>query len=352
MKAIITFAQPSPFRQELQKRVDKYFIDHHKNKRDAISMYLKAITMIVWMGVSYYFLVFKADSALEVIVLAMSLALALVGIGFNIQHDANHNGHSSRPWMNRIGGSTLDYFLGASSFFWKQKHNTRHHAFTNISESDDDINLSFIGRLSSDQKQYWFHRYQHWYLWFAYAFLHLRYLYSDFQRLIMGTMEGKRIRRPRGSDLAMFIFGKIVFFSLAFGVPLLLHDVTTVLLVYAGVSLVIGLVFSIVFQLAHMIAETEHPGVIESLPSEWAIHQMQTTANFAPHNKVLTWYLGGLNHQVEHHLFTDISHVHYPKLAPIVAIVSRESGVAYNVHKTFTAALRSHYLFLKHMGRS
>ncbi len=315
-------------------------------------MYLKAIVMLAWMAVSYYFLVFQANTAFEVIAFATSLALALVGIGFNIQHDANHGGFSSRPWMNRIGGSTLDYFLGASSFLWKQKHNTRHHAFTNISESDDDINLSFIGRLSTDQKRYWFHRYQHWYLWFAYAFLHLRYLYSDFQRLISGSIEGKHIERPKGWDLTIFIVGKIFFFTVAFGIPLLLHSVSTVFMVYAGVSLVIGLVFSIVFQLAHMISETEHPGVTESVSSEWAIHQLNTTANFSPRNRFLTWYLGGLNHQVEHHLFTEISHVHYTEMATIVEKLSSESSVGYNVHRTFIDALRSHYLFLKVMGNS
>lgn len=306
--------------------------------------------MIAWAGVSYYFLVFEHVGLLGAMLLILSLALALVGIGFNIQHDGNHGGFSSRPWVNRIAGSTLDYFLGASSYLWKEKHNVRHHPFTNIPENDDDMNLSFIGRLSSGQKRYWFHRYQHWYLWFAYAFLHVQYLYADFQRLIFGSMGGKKIRRPRGWNLFVFIVGKVFFFSIAFAIPMMLHPIWQVLVAYFSISLIVGFVFSVVFQLAHMISETDHFAASESIPREWAVHQLQTTANFARSNKILTWYFGGLNHQVEHHLFTEICHIHYAKIAAIVEQTSVEAGVRYTAHKTFFAALKSHYLFLKHMG--
>lgn len=351
MRTPVTFENSSVFRNELRKRVDAYFADTKLTKRDNLRLFIKSAIMILWMAASYYVLVFQANHVAVMILATISLALSLVGIGFNIQHDGNHLSFSRKPWLNRIAGSTLDYFLGASSFMWKQKHNIRHHPYTNIPKNDDDINLSFMGRLASTHKYYSFHRYQQFYLWFIYSFLHVRYLFSDFQKLIVGNVQNKKIERPKGWELVTFIVGKVVFFGLAFAVPTILHPVWLVIICYLATSIIIGLIFSIVFQLAHMVKETEHPSMTESIPSEWAIHQLKTTANFAPRNRLLTWYLGGLNHQIEHHLFTDIAHVHYSKLAVVIQQTCAEYGIEYNVHNTLWSAVRSHYRYLRHMGK-
>jgi len=351
MERFIEFANTSSFRRELIARVDAYFIEHGKKKRDNISLYIKALIILAWTGASYYLLVFKADSVLEALLLSLSLGLALAGIGFNIQHDGNHSGFSKKSWVNRIAGSTTDYFLGASSFIWKQKHNIRHHPFTNIPEGDSDIYSSFLMRVTPDQKHYKIHRYQNFYLWILYCLVHLRYVYSDFQQLISGTISKWKMPRPKGWELATFIMGKFVFFSFTLVIPSFLHPIWQVLLVYLLVSAIISLIFIVITQLAHMGSEVEHLDVTKVIPNEWAVHQLQTTADFAQDNKVLTWYVGGLNYQVEHHLFTDVSHVHYPALAKIIKEVSEEFGVRYTVHKSFIDALRSHYRFLRDMGR-
>ena len=84
---------------------------------------------------------------------------------------------------------------------------------------------------------------------------------------------------------------------------------------------------------------------------EWAIHQIKTTANFATISTFLTWFLGGLNYQVEHHLFPRISHIHYPNLAKIVKETCAEFDVTYTEFKTFASALKSHVQHLRHMGQ-
>ena len=351
METLIKFKSSTPLREELKKQIDQYFADTGLPRRDTVAIYAKAVFMLAWTAVSYYVLVFQADSWPVVILSGLSLGLALTGIGFNIQHDGSHNGFSKWPWMNRIAGSTSDYFIGASSFLWKQKHNVRHHAFTNIPDVDHDINFSALGRVAPKQRLLPFHRFQHLYLWLLYGLVHVRYLYGDFQTIYNGTINGDKIPRLRGSELFNFIFGKVVFFTLAFAIPLILHPFWQVALGYVLVSFTLGLVFMLVVQLAHTVGEAEHPEFKPEVDSEWAAHQIKTTVGFAHGNKILTWYVGGLNYQVEHHLFTDIAHTHYPAMSKIVKDLSREFGIRYNEMPSLFFAVRSHYLFLKKMGQ-
>jgi len=225
-----------------------------------------------------------------------------------------------------------------------------HHVYTNIPGSDPDIALGPLARLSADQRWFWWHRFQHVYLWFLYTFVHIRYLYSDVQRLVFGKKDLASTRSPRG-DLAALLVGKVLFLSGAFVVPLTQHPPGRVIGAYVLVSMAMGLIFSVVFQLAHTVDVAEHPNASPARGrAEWVVHQIETTANFAPQSRVLTMLLGGLNYQREHHLFPRMSHVHYPAIAPIVQAVCRERGIACRENRTFVAALRSHYRFVRAMG--
>ena len=317
---------------------------------DSPLMYAKAAALIgasVW---SYVVLVYQAQTPLAVLLSASVLALALVGIGFNVQHDGNHGTFSRYPWVNRLAGFTLD-LMGASSYFWKDKHNHNHHVYTNIPEEDADINLGPMARLSEDHQWYWWHRYQHVYLWALYTCVHLRYLYSDIQRLALGKNDGLSAGYPKGADLTWLIGGKAFFVTVAFVIPLTRHSVGQVLGTYVLVSMVMGLIFSVVFQLAHSVDAVEHP-TAEDLASrpEWVVHQIATTANFATSSRLATFMLGGLNFQREHHLYPRIAHVHYPALARVVQEVCEEHGVSCRENVTVMSALRSHYRFVRQMG--
>jgi linoleoyl-CoA desaturase len=171
--------------------------------------------------------------------------------------------------------------------------------------------------------------------------------------VITGRIAGHRLARPRGWDLATLIGGKIVFFSLAVAIPLLLHPLWIVLLFYAVASFVQGVTLSVVFQLAHCVEEADFPLPLPGagrIEATWAVHQVETTVDFARGNRFLSWIIGGLNFQIEHHLFPRISHVHYPALAPLVEETCREFGVRYKAHKTLRASIASHYIWLRRMG--
>ncbi len=313
-------------------------------------MYVKSAALILAAVVSYYILVYRADSPLVTIVSAVILALALVGIGFNVQHDGNHGGFSRFAWVNRASGFTLD-LIGASSYFWKFKHNLNHHTYTNIPHEDADIEVGWFARMCDDHEWHWFHRYQQFYLWFLYSFVHLRYIYSDYRAFITQRMGGKLIKRPTGANLVALIAGKAIYLSFAFVVPMTRHSVSTVLLGFLAISMMMGIIFSVVFQLAHTVDNVEHPSEKDGpLREEWVVHQIRTTSNFGTNSRFLSMALGGLNFQREHHLFPRISHVHYPALAKVVKEVCDEHKVQYAETVRLSDALRSHYRYLKHMG--
>jgi linoleoyl-CoA desaturase len=350
----LTFASDDDFNQAVRRRVDQYFASLPRKPRDCPRMYLKTAIVLLWLAASYTLLVFFATSWWSALPLVVSLGLAMAAVGFNIQHDGGHHAYSDRPWINRFMARSLDV-LGGSSYFWARKHNVLHHNYANIMGHDDDIDLGVLGRLSPHQRRLPFHKYQHVYLWALYGFLPMKWqLYDDFRDLATGRVGGRRFARPRGWDLAVFLGGKTLFFSLALAAPLLWHPLWAVLLFYLAASLIQGTTLSVVFQLAHCVEEAAFPlpgSDTGRMPTGWAAHQVESTVDFARRNRLLSWYIGGLNFQIEHHLFPRICHVNYAALAPLVEETCREFGLKYREHATVRAGLVSHFRWLRRMGR-
>jgi linoleoyl-CoA desaturase len=352
----LKFQASDRFIRELRKRVDAYFELTGRSRRDCPKMYFKTATIMAWFITAYVLLLFVATSWYFILPLAVLLGLSMAAIGFNIQHDGGHKAYSNHRWVNKVMALTLD-LVGGSSYLWDWKHNSIHHTYPNVSGYDDDINIGWLGRLSPHDKHLWFHRLQGIYLWALYGFLSMKWhLVDDFYNIAVGHIGGHRIPRPKGRDLLVFIGGKVVFFSLAFIIPMLLHPVWAVLAVYAIAAFVSGIVLSVVFQLAHCVTEAEFPMPVDvngkpRMGSEWAIHQVQTTVNFSRSNPVLCWFLGGLNFQVEHHLLNKICHVHYPALSKVVEDTCREFGVQYRAHRSIFTAIHSHFRWLVQMGK-
>jgi linoleoyl-CoA desaturase len=345
------------FVHELRRRVDAYFEQTGRRRRDSPQMYFKTATILAWFIAAYVLLLFVATSWWTVVPLAIVLGVAIAAIGFNIQHDGGHKAYSDRQWVNKIMALTLD-LMGGSSYLWDWKHNSIHHTYPNIDGQDEDIDVGMLGRLSPHQRRYWFHRLQGIYLWLLYGFLAIKWhLFDDFYNVAVGRIGAHKVPRPRGKDLLVFIGGKLAFFSLAFVIPMLLHPAWAVMGVYAIAAFVCGVVLSVVFQLAHCVGEADFPvpvaspGGGERMETEWAVHQVQTTVDFARQSRVACWFLGGLNFQIEHHLFSRICHVHYPALSKVVEQTCREFGVRYSAHRSFLAAVASHLRWLILMGR-
>ena len=256
----VTFARDTGFHGEVKRRVLAYFERTGLSQRDSPRMYLKTAVLLLWFGVSYGLLVFVATTFWQGALLSSSLALAMAGIGFGIQHDANHGAYSSRAAVNRVMGLTLD-MLGASSYLWRFKHNLSHHTYTNLAGADDDINFVPFARLSPAQPRYRLHRLQQFYLWALYWFLFPKWNFvDDFKTLMRARISGHGFPRPRGASAVELVAGKAVFVAWAFAIPLLFHPWWVVLLFYGATSLLLGTTLAVVFMLAHCVEEAELPG--------------------------------------------------------------------------------------------
>ncbi len=350
----LKFGKNNEFQAELRRRVDDFFQRTGRRRRDVPQMYLKTAILLTSFVVLYILLVFVAETWWQALPLAALLGLATAGIGFNIQHDGGHHAYSERPWVNKLMALTLD-LIGGSSYLWHYKHGVFHHTYVNITHVDTDIDLGMLARLTPHQKRYWFHRWQHLYIWPLYGLFVIKWhLFDDFLNVITGRLGNHRIPRPKGWDLVTFVAGKLVFLMLAFGIPLLFHKLWVVAVVYGVVAAVLGSVLSVVFQLAHAVEDAEFPMPQEgtsSMENAWAVHQVETTVDFARRSRLAAWLLGGLNFQIEHHLLPRICHVNFPALSRIVEETCRDYGVKYNEHPSFSAGLASHFRWLRQMGQ-
>lgn len=346
------FANDSGFHAEVRHRVEEFFRVTGRRQRDCPQMYLKTALIFAWLALSYAVLIFVAVTWWHVMLVAIALGLAIAAIGLNIQHDGAHHAYSSYFWVNKLMAMSID-LIGGSSYFWYWKHDVFHHTYVNITGHDTDIDVGPFARLSPHQERWWIHRWQHLYMWLLYGFMTIRWqLYGDFHDLITGQVGVHKVPRPRGWALAVFIGGKALF-ALGLALPLLVHPVWVVLLFYVTASLVMGIVMSIVFQLAHCVAEADFPPAGPSngrIPKAWAVHQVETTVDYARRSRVFAWLLGGLNYQIEHHLFPRICHVNYPAISKLVEETCRDFGVRYAEHRSVGAGLLSHFRWLRHLG--
>jgi linoleoyl-CoA desaturase len=348
----LKFTGDTAFYGELKRRVAAELQATGRRERDCPEMYRKTAIIFTTFAAAYLVLVFAAHAWWQAVPLAIVLALSVVAIGFNVMHDASHQAYSDRPWLNRLMARSLD-LVGGSSHFWRWKHVVFHHTFVNVIGYDTDINLAGLGRLTPHHPRAWFHRWQHLYVWLLYGAMVIKWqLYDDYRLVLNGRMGEHRVVRPEGRQLAVFFGGKAIFLLLAFALPLTRHPFWVVAATYAFTAVVIGLVLGVVFQLAHCVEEADFPldTTRGRIDKAWAAHQVETSVDFARGSRAAAWLLGGLNFQIEHHLFARICHVNYPAIAGVVEKTCAEFGVRYSHNPTVWSALRSHYRWLRRMG--
>ncbi|HEY6006623.1 MAG TPA: acyl-CoA desaturase [Anaeromyxobacter sp.] len=351
----VRFPGDDGFHAALKSGAAAYFEAAGRARSGGAAMQAKTGVILIWFAASYALLLLLGGASAWVAVAStVSLALATAGIGFSVMHDANHGAYAPSPRVNRAWGLALD-FVGASSYVWRFKHNVHHHTYTNVGGMDPDIDAEPFLRLALPQRHRRFHRGQHVYAWPLYGVLALKWWFvDDVVDAVRGRLGQHAFPRPRGRELAAFIGGKAVFLTWSVVVPLLAFRSGWVLALFLLGAVVLGVVLSTVFQLAHAVPDAEFhsagPGG-RRMQTGWAEHQVRTTVDFAPSNRLLGWYVGGLNFQVEHHLFPDVCHLHYPALAGMVEANCRAHGVPYRSHPTLRAAIAAHYRLLRALGR-
>ena len=355
----ITFASTNrDFASTLNKRVNDYFKTKNLSRHANAEMIVKSFVMFSLYLIPYVLIVTGVVTGTGwLIASTIIMGFGLAGIGLSVMHDANHGAYSNKAWVNTIIGYSLN-FVGANAFNWKLQHNVLHHTFTNVHEEDEDISPRGVLRLSPHSNWKYLHKYQHIYAWFLYGLMTIVWMVvKDFTRLVRYQKNGlaKKHKADIRREWAILVGTKVLYVTYIFIIPLVFTSLAWwhVLLGIVLMHYLAGFLLAIIFQPAHVIDGTEYPLPDENLALEnnWAVHQLLTTTNFGNRSRWFSWYVGGLNFQIEHHLFPNICHVHYRKIAGIVKDTTKEFGLPYKSAKTFMGALAAHARLLKQLGQ-
>ncbi|PVX45282.1 linoleoyl-CoA desaturase [Flavobacterium sp. 103] len=352
-----TFAKQDnlKFFRTLNSRVNSYFKENNIEKTGNWKIHLKTVILFTVFLVPY-FLILTLDMLFWAhLLLTIVMGIGMAGIGMNVMHDANHGSYSTKSWVNKFMGGTI-YVLAGNVHNWQVQHNVLHHTYTNIIGHDEDLEAGRIMRFSKEAEWHKFHKFQQYYAVFLYGLLTFNWaITTDFKQMSSYIKRKLSYGEPKSPKVlwTTLIITKVIYLSIWIVLPIVIGITWWKVLVgFFVMHYTAGLILSIVFQLAHVVDEAANPQPNETgeMENTWAIHQLFTTVNFAPKNKIVNWYTGGLNHQIEHHIFPHISHVHYGKIAKIVKETAKECQLPYYEYKTMTAAVVAHFKHLRTLG--
>jgi linoleoyl-CoA desaturase len=346
------------FSKELRQKVKEYFETNDISEYGNFSIIAKSILMIsIYFAPYILMLTGVFESLLMVFISWAIMGVGMAGIGMVMMHDANHGTFSKNSKVNKWLGASL-YLLGGYPPNWRHQHNTLHHRYTNIEGMDEDITTINMLRFSPHKPLKKIHRFQHLYAWFFYSLMTFSWATNkDFVQFFRYKKDNVKLDRKKNYNelLRDIIISKMVYYALFMALPLIFMSTAWywIILGFLVMHFVSGFLLGIIFQTAHVMPDMEYPLPDEKgqIENNWLIHQLQTTSNYSPKSKWFSWLIGGLNYQVEHHLFPTISHVHYHKLAAVVQTTAQKYQIPYHVQPTFARAVKYHFLMLRSLGR-
>jgi linoleoyl-CoA desaturase len=322
-------------------------------------MVIKTIVMISLYFVPYALIVSGVIAGHEAIyyLLAAIMGFGIVGIGASVMHDSNHGSYSRNKFVNSTLGNILN-IIGGYARNWRIQHNVLHHTYTNVDGLDEDIEGTKLIRMSPHKPLKPIHRYQHLYAWFLYSLMNIYWVIAKDYKLIFryekeGLLKKEKVTLKQAfievTVLRLFYYSYMLVLPIMFsGLPWY-HIIAGFLIMH----LIAGISLACIFQPAHVMETSDYslPSPERKMQNNWAAHQLLNTTNFAPKSTFTSWFIGGLNYQIEHHLFPHVCHVHYPKISGIVKEIAEENGLPYNVQPTVLEALKLHARQLRALGR-
>lgn len=355
----IRFSKPRPddFAKVLRGRVNAYFKENNISKYANTNMVIKTVFMLALYIVPMVLLLTLFESSGLILLMWILMGFGMAGIGLSIMHDANHQAYSKRAWVNNLLGKLIN-IVGGSDVNWRIQHNVLHHTYTNVAGMDEDIDSGVLMRFSPNQKRRKGHRFQHIYAWFLYGLMTIMWVTSkDYQQYGRYKKRGliKTQSDSNGKVLTTLVMSKIIYLGITVGLPLIFSPLPWwgTVLGFLLMHFVAGITLACIFQPAHVVPSSDFPKPDKTgnIETDWVVSQLMNTANFARDSKVFSWYVGGLNYQIEHHLFPNICHVHYKKISEIVRDTAFEYNLPYYSYSTFLEALRGHGKMLKDLGK-
>ena len=346
----------SDFFRILNTRVNHYFKQKNIRKTGNWKIWVKTFVMFSLLITPYVIISIFTIPGWTQVLFSIIMGIGLAGVGMNVMHDAIHDSLSSKKWVNRLMGSSI-YLLAGNRYNWQVQHNILHHTYTNIHGHDEDMEAGRIIRFSKHSEWKWYHRFQHYYSVLLYGLLTINWAITADFRQMKRYMKRKLSQGKFPSPFvnwSKLLISKILYFTFWIIIPIFIFKILwwKVLISFIVMHYTAGLILTIVFQLAHIMDEADMPlpDSKGNIKNSWAIHQLKTTVNFACDNKLVNWFTGGLNHQIEHHIFPNISHIHYDKIAKIVRKTAKEFNLPYNEFKNTKDAIVAHFNHIRLMG--
>ncbi|MDE3212977.1 MAG: acyl-CoA desaturase [Bacteroidota bacterium] len=355
IKFICKDAKQRQFARAVRKNVNDYFRDKKISIKGNLRLAIQTVVMLSTYLVPFALIFIIPMNAWAAMVMAILMGVGMAGIGMCVMHDAVHGSYSHKKWINKILGGTM-YLLGSNVFNWKIQHNFLHHAYTNVGGFDEDIDSKGPIRLSQFAPLKKIHHYQYIHAFFFYGLMTISKLINDFRQLVVYNKEGitRQYHIHPTTEYFKMVITKILYLFVFIGLPMWLTPFSwwQVLLGFFIMHWTAGCILSTVFQMAHVVEGTEQvmPNAEGIIEREWAVHELRATSDFARNNLFLEYYVGGLNFQIEHHLFPNISHIHYREIAPIVEKTAKEFGFTYNLKPNFRQAFLSHVRRLRELS--
>tara|TARA_B100001250_G_C19754358_1_gene769374 strand:+ start:345 stop:1439 length:1095 start_codon:yes stop_codon:yes gene_type:complete len=346
----------SDFFRILNTRVSHYFKQKNIRKTGNWKIWVKTFVMFSLLITPYVIISIFTIPGWTQVLFSIIMGIGLAGVGMNVMHDAIHDSLSSKKWVNRLMGSSI-YLLAGNRYNWQVQHNILHHTYTNIHGHDEDMEAGRIIRFSKHSEWKWYHRFQHYYSVLLYGLLTINWAITADFRQMKRYMKRKLSQGKFPSPFvnwSKLLISKILYFTFWIIIPIFIFKILwwKVLISFVVMHYTAGLILTIVFQLAHIMDEADMPlpDSKGNIKNNWAIHQLKTTVNFACDNKLVNWFTGGLNHQIEHHIFPNISHIHYDKISEIVRKTAKEFNLPYNEFKNTKDAIVAHFKHIRLMG--
>jgi acyl-lipid (8-3)-desaturase len=326
-----------PFYLDTKLAVERYLAGASVGSGDHPVLYVRAVAIFAAFVAAWYVSFYRGNAMLVPVFGAVALVM-----GFEVVHAVNHGSLSRRGWCHAACQFMANLTMNSSPM-WREQHSVGHHIATNHADDIDVQNAPFLRHNPRDEYK-WYYRYQHLYMYPMYATTYVPWVIGHFART------HARANYLPSEKVNYYAAMAIVVYAMLY-LPARKHGLAMTALMVATYFVVISVGISSVFTVSHMNERAELDAT-----RNWAENQVRSTVNWGTGNEVANFLTGGLNHQIEHHLFPSVHPVHYPAISRIVRAKCRKHGIPYRSNDKgflagFWTSLRQHREFTRNMGQ-
>lgn len=328
----------------MNERASAYFAERGLRPHATLSWQVASLLLVAAVPALFY-PAYARGSLMWAVVLGVVRAVAVLGPGHSLSHLALFRDTATNVTFFRI----VAPILLTTQPVWRLTHVVHHHLYT-LTDADLQDHYPFK-RVQRSQPRCWWHRFQHLYMWPLYVLGLPVWQALDLVRAVGSLFTGQFLDRPFPlRHRVETLCGQTVTVFLHIVLPFLFLPPAEAALVAFVANAVAGLLVVLQIVVNHEVTSTALEG--GAVPgTDWGEHQVRTSHNYAMGSALALHLSGGLNYQIEHHLFPRVYYAHYPALSRIVRDACEELGLPYFSSPTFAAALGSHYSLLRVMGR-